>query len=131
MTNYSQKIPDEYVGTLIELGFNDLVGKTGYTWVPTYGEVIDWLSKNYGLVITIKPFFTRALNKNIAYFWIISFITQTNLGCPTLRNIEEENVWNKGGFGGSFNLTVNAAIEYSFKLINDRVVNKQETDGDN
>lgn len=128
MTNYSQQIPDEFVGKLIDIGFKELSGETGYTWVPTYGETFDWLSKNYGLVITLKPFFTRALLKNIAYFWIISFITKTNLGCPTLRNIEEDNVYTGGGYGGSFDLTANDAIREAFKLIENRTVTKIKYD---
>ena len=94
---------------------------------PTYSQLFDWLSKTYRIVITLKPFFTWSLKDNIAYFWNVSYIDYTDLDCPFLHTVSEEEVFdNSEGFGGSFKLTANAAIKYAIKLIKEQTVRKYE-----
>lgn len=113
MTNYSQQIPNEFVGKLIDAGFTELDSKSGYTWIPTYGEVFDWFSHNKGIVITLEPFYTFSLKGQIGYTWKINYI-DPDLGL-VLRT-EEDEYKSGDGFGGSFQLTANAAIESALRI---------------
>lgn len=84
---------------------------------PTYAEVFDWFANEKGIIIQLKPFFTFALRGNIAYTWIVSHLAKKNLGGPVIRNIGEGDVYDgKKGFGGSFKLTADAAIEYAMTV---------------
>ena len=108
MTNYSQKIPEKFIKRLIDLGFTELDSRTGYTWIPTYGEVFDWFSQNKGIIITLEPFHTFALKGRIGYTWKISFINDSGYNEIT----EEDNYRPEDGFGGSFTLVADDVIEY-------------------
>lgn len=87
------------------------------TPAPTYAEVFDWLANEKGVIIQMKPFFTFALKSHIAFTWIVSYLDHKNLGGPVIRNVGEGDVYDgKEGFGGSFKLTANAAIEYAMTV---------------
>lgn len=78
------------------------------TPAPTYAEVIDWFVNEKRIIIILEPFFTYSLNGNIAYNWKIYYLDK-ELGL-VLRTEEDE--WDSSkGYGGSFKLTANAAIE--------------------
>ena len=118
MSNFSKYIPEDLAKELLEFGVPlELydVGSYCIYLTPTYGEVIDWFSRE-GIHISFDAFFTFALADNVGYLWKISFIDESN-GDKKLKNIFEVDVWNgKEGYGGSFELDAQSAIKYAMKL---------------
>ena len=87
---------------------------------PTYAEVFDWFIEKKGIIITLDPFFTKENKNHIAYTWKVSY-PDLNNGCIVIRTEEDE--WKSSkGFGGSFGLTANDAIEYAMTI----TVNNEE-----
>lgn len=80
---------------------------------PTYADVFEWFSIEKGIIITLEPFFTFALKGQIGYTWKINYV-DPELGL-VLRT-EEDEYQSGDGFGGSFKLTANAAIESAMKI---------------
>ena len=134
MTNFSKYIPKDLAKELLSHGmplykydlgsydgkpYFDTEDEDGPNWedcdryqIPTYGEVIDWLSSK-GIYITFEAFFTFALRGNVAYLWKISYIDSSNNDLK-LKTISEEDAWDsKKGYGGSFELDANDAIKYA------------------
>ena len=134
MTNYSQYISKKLAKKLLDYGyplFNykggvydgqpcfDIPGYGEPGWaegdryrIPTYGEVFDWFSQK-GIVITLEPFHTFALKGHIGYTWKINY-EDPELGW-VLRS-EDDEYKTEDGYGGSFKLTANAAIESAMKI---------------
>lgn len=140
MTNYSGYIPRDLAKELFSFGMPlhkydiDLYDYDGKPYfytkqeripgqascdryrIPTYGEVIDWLSSK-AIYITFEAFFTFALMGNVAYLWKISYIDSSNNDLK-LKTISEEDAWNgKEGYGGSFELSANDAIKYAINKL--------------
>ena len=135
MTNYSHYIPEELARKLLDWGYPifkysvggydgrpyfDIPGYDEPGWaegnryrIPTYGQVFDWFSSQRNIVITIEPFHTFALKGQIGYTWKINYV-DPELGL-VLRT-EEDEYQSGDGFGGSFKLTANAAIESAMKI---------------
>lgn len=135
MTNYNEHIPEELARKLLDWGyplFNykggtydgkpyfDIPGYDEPGWadgnrcqIPTYGEVFDWFSTVKGIVITLEPFHTFALKGQIGYTWKINYVDSEL--CLVLRT-EEDEYQSGDGFGGSFKLSANAAIESAMKI---------------
>ena len=105
MTNYSQYISKKLAKKLLDWGYP----LDNY---PTYGEVFDWFSQK-GIVITLEPFHTFALKGHIGYTWKINY-EDPELGW-VLRS-EDDEYKPEDGYGGSFKLTANAAIESAMKI---------------
>lgn len=79
---------------------------------PTYAEVIDWFVNEKGIIIILDPFFTHSLKGNIAYNWKIYYLDDGYLILQT-----EGDEWDSSkGYGGSFKLTANDAIESAMKI---------------
>jgi len=135
MTNYNEQISEELARKLLDWGyplFNykggtydgkpcfDIPGHGEPGWadgnryrIPTYGEVFDWFSIVKGIVITLEPFHTFSLKGHIGYTWKINY-EDPELGL-VLRSEEDE--YKPGdGYGGSFKLTANAAIESAMRI---------------
>lgn len=105
MTNYSQYISKKLAKKLLDRGYP-------LDNPPTYGEVFDWFSQK-GIVITLEPFHTFSLKGHIGYTWKINY-EDPELGL-VLRTEDDE--YKPGdGYGGSFKLTANAAIESAMKI---------------
>lgn len=82
--------------------------------IPTYGEVFDWFASEKHIVITLEPFHTFALKERIGYTWKIVY-PDYELGGLVLRSEDDE--WDSSkGFGGSFKLSANAAIENAMTI---------------
>lgn len=135
MTNYSHYIPEELARKLLDWGYPIFkYGIGGYDgrpyfdipryeeegWeegnryrIPTYGQVFDWFSSQRNIVITLEPFHTFSLKGKIGYTWKINYV-DPDLGL-VLRT-EEDEYKSGDGFGGSFKLTANAAIESAMKI---------------
>ena len=134
MTNYSQYISKKLAKKLLDYGYPLFNYKGGIYdgkpyfdipeydepgWadgnryqIPTYGEVFDWFSKK-GIVITLEPFHTFSLKGHIGYTWKINY-EDPELGW-VLRS-EDDEYKPEDGYGGSFKLTANAAIESAIKI---------------
>ena len=80
---------------------------------PTYAQIFDWFASERGIVITLEPFHTFSLKGQIGYTWKINYV-DPDLGL-VLRT-EEDEYKSGDGFGGSFKLTANAAIESATTL---------------
>lgn len=81
---------------------------------PTYAEVFDWFASEKYIVITLEPFHTFALKERIGYTWKIVY-PDYELGGLVLRSEDDE--WDSSkGFGGSFKLTANDAIENAMTI---------------
>lgn len=136
MTNFSKYIPEDLAKELLSFGMPlhkydiDLYDYDGKPYfytedelkscdryrIPTYGEVIDWLSSK-GIHITFEAFFTFALRENVAYLWKISYIDSSNNDLK-LKTISEEDAWDsQKGYGGSFELEANEAIRYAMNKL--------------
>ena len=134
MDNYSAYISVELAKRLLEFGMPlhkykvydgkpafDIPGPDEPGWadgdryrIPTYGEVFDWFASEKHIVITLEPFHTFALRERIGYTWKIVY-PDYELGGLVVRT--EENEWNSNkGFGGSFKLTANDAIENAMTI---------------
>ena len=105
MTNYNEHISKKLAKKLLDYGYP--LGNQ-----PTYGEVFDWFSQK-GIVITLEPFHTFALKGQIGYTWKINYI-DPELGL-VLRS-EDDEYKPYDGYGGSFKLTANAAIESAMRI---------------
>lgn len=135
MTNYSEHISEELARKLLDWGYPllsyapgtydgapafDIPGPDEPGWedgdryqIPTYGEVFDWFSTVKGIVITLEPFHTFSLKCHIGYTWKINYV-DPELGL-VLRT-EEDEYQSGDGYGGSFKLSANAAIESAMKI---------------
>ncbi len=112
MTNYNEQIPKRLAKKLLDWG-NPINNNGSIYRIPTYGEVFDWFSIVKGIVITLEPFHTFALKGHIGYTWKINY-EDPELGL-VLRSEEDE--YKPGdGYGGSFKLTANAAIEFAMRI---------------
>ena len=132
MLKYSEYIPEKLARKLLDNGFHlfnykggvydgkpcfDIPGPGEPGWadgdryrIPTYGEVFDWFSRERGIIITLEPFFTYALAGNIAYTWKLSYLDGN---VSYMADVTENDVYEGGGYGGSFCLTADAAIEFA------------------
>ena len=135
MTNYSEHISEELARKLLDWGYPlykyglgeydgapafDIPGPDEEGWedgdiyqIPTYGEVFDWFTYNKKIIIILEPFFTYSLRDHIAYNWKIYYM-DPELGL-VLRT-EEDEYQSGNGYGGSFKLTANAAIESAMRI---------------
>ena len=135
MKNYSEHIPEELARKLLDWGyplFNykggtydgkpcfDIPGYGEPGWadgnryqIPTYGEVFDWFTYNKKIIIILEPFFTYSLRDNIAYNWKIYYM-DPELGLVLRTEDDEYKPYD--GYGGSFKLTANAAIESAMRI---------------
>lgn len=92
---------------------------------PTYGEVFDWLKEERGIYVWLESMFTYAFMDRMAYTWKMAYVEYDEM-----MVITEEDVWDSSkGFGGSFGVTADAAIEYVLTL-GDRRVKYIEVDVD-
>lgn len=83
--------------------------------IPTYGEVFDWFAGEKYIVITLEPFHTFSLKGHVGYTWKISY-PDVKLGELIVKQEGDPDIWKGGGFGGSFKLTANDAIEYAMTI---------------
>lgn len=135
MTNYSEYISEELARKLLDWGYPlfsyapgtydgapcfDIPGPDEEGWedgdryqIPTYGEVFDWFSRVKSIVITLEPFHTFALKGQIGYTWKINYV-DTKLGL--ILRTEEDEYQSGDGYGGSFKLIANAAIESAMRI---------------
>lgn len=143
MTNYNDHIPEELARKLLDWGYPllcygiggydgapcfDIPGPDEEGWedgnryqIPTYGEVFDWFSSGKGIIITLEPFHTFSLKGQIGYTWKINYV-DSELGL-VLRSEDDE--YKPGdGYGGSFKLTANAAIESAMTICDMSIVVK-------
>lgn len=134
--NYSSYIPEELARKLLDFGmllFKYPVGnydgcpsfdipKEGEPgWadgsryrIPTYSEVFDWFIYMKSVIITLNPFITFTLKGNIGYTWKISYI---DINDVKMKSLTEQDVWDSNkGYGGSFHLVANDAIEHAMKI---------------
>ena len=111
MTNYNEQIPEELAKKLLDWG-NPINNNGSIYRIPTYAQVFDWFSKK-GIVITLEPFHTFSLKGHIGYTWKINY-EDPELGW-VLRS-EDDEYKPEDGYGGSFKLTANAAIESAIKI---------------
>lgn len=82
--------------------------------IPTYGEVFDWFFTDKKIAIILIPFFTMSLKEQMAYTWEISFPSKFETRLITITENEVHS--NTNGYGGSFSLTANDAIEYAMTI---------------
>lgn len=144
MLKYSEYIPEELARKLLDWGYHifkysvggydgkpyfDIprYGEEGWAdgdryQIPTYGEVFDWFSTQRGIIITLEPFFTFSLKGHIGYTWKINYIDPE---CGLILRTEDDEYKPGDGFGGSFKLTANAAIESAMKIGDKRIKFKE------
>ena len=135
MLKYSEYIPEKLARKLLDNGFHlfnykcgtydgkpcfDIPGPDEPGWadgdryqIPTYGEVFDWFSTQRGIIITLEPFRTFSLKGHIGYTWKINY-EDPELGL--VLRAEDDEYKPGDGYGGSFKLTANAAIESAMKI---------------
>lgn len=133
--NYTSYIPEQLARKLLEQGmylhsyydYSDgkpyfetiRAGEPGWQKsqrcrIPTYGEVFDWFLSQKSIIITLEPFFVFALRNHIGYTWKVSY---PNINTAKMEEVTEEDEWDSSkGYGGSFKLTANAAIEYAMRI---------------
>ena len=111
VNKYNEHIPEDILKELVDYGMSYDEDK-----IPTYGEVFDWFTGEKNLIIIIEPFFTYALNDNIAYTWKI-YYPDFELGGLVVKKEGDIDIYNGGFYGGSFLHTANAAIKYAMTIV--------------
>lgn len=135
MTNYSDYIPEELARKLLDWGYPlfsyapgtydgapcfDIPGPDEPGWedgdryqIPTYGEVFDWFSRVKKINIILDSFFTYSLKDHIAYNWKIYYLDSED---GLMLRTEDDEYKPGDGYGGSFKLAADAAIESAMTI---------------